>query len=167
MPNGLKFYKFKTPAQMPFKRLLEIQEYSTLMSINFTKEKLLQYVNILIAKTDKIEPTPEKLVALISDIRINLEALKALTEFKASEECILGLASMYFVMDGEPLLEPDPLFNTRKINLWKANPAAYTFFLRTAYQYTAISMDMSTEDMMQYLAQTATMREVLTNQLSK
>jgi hypothetical protein len=155
---GNKYYKFVSPKYMSFKRLHEIQAYSSLMSMNVTRDKLIQYLQAAKSHLNS---------GKITECAAMIEGLLALAEFKAEEEVLLGLAAMYFPMTDEPLIEPDPIWIKRKVALWKQDPAAFGFFLRLAWEYTENSMTMSEEDMVKYLDETKMIMGILNAQLTE
>lgn len=140
--HGNKYYKFKDPRQLPGARLRAAEMAAIEAELCITSQegsRLLEIQMDYMNKGDFVHA---------SSITVELyNRFKSLAE----EETLLKLASVYVVMEGEPVDEYMQSWFERKLKAWADDEQAKGFFLGLAIQITEAYGDTSPQHILEYL----------------
>jgi hypothetical protein len=153
---GNNYYEFKTPEMMTYPRLFKIEEFTLYTAQPFQPDELKQ-------TAQKIWDSLNK--GKVGDAFILVKALIVKLDLTIIEDAYIGLAALYFVMDGEPLDSPSNEWIEKKKALWKQDPDAYSFFLQKCLQDSKRFLDIPEVDLKQYLEKTKIAAEILSELL--
>lgn len=88
---------------------------------------------------------------LREDVFAIFQNLEMRLGYVCGEEQYLRLAAAYFLLPDEPVAEVYESFTQRKMQLWEADQKAKDFFLQWAFERTMGLVDISLEDIQNYL----------------
>ena len=145
--DGIKFYTFSNPIQIPARRALAAEAATKQAEMNVTSEDLNAFITEAVSYGNKGE---------ISKIFYLLERLKERLDWACEYETLMKLATCYFLIEGEPIQSVSNEFTKRKRALIQSSPEAEGFFLAAAYKLTTEYSDFSETDILQYLAMKST-----------
>ena len=150
--KGNKFYAFDPPLLVPGVRAVSGERAARFADMKVTEATLRDAFAEMKASAKKQEWA--KLFALVEQLNIRLA-------LNTEEDSLLELAACYVLIEGEDPEEPNVATNQRKVQLWKEDSQARSFFLRWAYDLTQKSSGLQGSDILTYLDQTAAAAEML------
>jgi len=143
---GNRYYELLDVTRMSWRRAVAGEIQSRQAEYCLTRDSLKKIIEKMKEHANKGEFT--EVFALLVEIEQRME-------FAGEEETLLGLASVYFFMEGERVDDFNQVVANEKIELWKKDPEAKSFFLKRAFERTKVYMLMLEADMPDYSFQVA------------
>lgn len=129
--NGVAYYRYKQPTEMPFSRIFAAQQLLTLQSAMLNPERYQKAVEAIKTEFDKGE---------VAEGYWMHRNLIALMKIPATEDLCLELAAVLYLREGEDPLVMDDQVKAEKIAAWKADRDTLNFFLlRSAKEHWEFS----------------------------
>ena len=144
--SGIRYYELEDMTRMAWRRAVAGEIQSRQSEYCLTREDLKKIIEKMKAHANKGEFT---------EVFILLGEIEQRLEFAGEEETLLGLASVYFFEEMEDVADFDQIVANRKIERWRNDSSAKSFFLRRAFERTKIYMLMLEADMPDYSFQPA------------
>lgn len=139
---GNNYYAYKDVRKMPYSRAIHAASCVRFAEMNLTYETLKKLVSIMLqAQRDG----KDDLVSMY------LHEIDNRLEYAGEEVTLLNLAASYFVIEGENPKDLDTFYLDKKIELWKKDSIAKSFFLQRAYELTSNYGSMSVSNIQDYL----------------
>lgn len=155
--DGSKWFEFENPMNTPAKRAIAAEVATRFADMNLTKpvfKKLIQRMKEEANKGDIVS-----LFGILSEIEFRLD-------FVGEEQTLLELASVYFLIEGEPADDLSEEWTNKKKNILKNDSDARSFFLSRAYLFTTKFSELSGKDFEKYLKENRTNAERINRFLS-
>lgn len=145
LPNGVAFYELKYGDQEHTKRRFAYAEYyQKFIQFGATPDKMKYLINKGIELLNGDKPATQR----IHDLGLILHIMQNQIEMVFNEDILLSIASVFYVIDGEPIDVFDLDFHYKKLELWKSNPECTLFFCKMGYERIKHLTSISQEDMM-------------------
>lgn len=122
-----RFYTYKTPIQLPFKRTEMALLYSRYAQLCIIPERLNEYLKAIIHANNKGD---RSLVGTLAN------HLLITDEHYGERQSLLNLATVYCVLEGEPADKFINSWQERKKEIWAQDEDCRDFFLTWAYKKT-------------------------------
>ena len=143
--SGRQWYEFAEKMNVPAQRAIAAEVATRFADMNLTKSALRE----LFAKMKEHANGGNivDLFAIINEIEFRLD-------FIGEEETLLELASIYFLIEGEPADELSEVWTKKKKEILKGDAEASAFFLSRAYLIITNFSQLSGPDFEKYLKET-------------
>lgn len=147
--EGHVWWEFAEPLRMPTARGVEGEFAAEWARLHVTPEDLIAYI-------DSMKEAGNR--GMIVDMYSILDNLKVRVQAMADKRSLMELAKVYFLIDDEPIGWTTEKHAALKEQAWTMDPAARSFFLRSAFVYTHGFSDVSGIDILTYLRALETLR---------
>jgi len=138
-----RFYTYKNPIQLPYKRTEAALTYSRYAQMCITNELLKSSLDALIIANNKGDKS------MVGHIANNL----IINETHYGERnSLLNLATVYCVLEGEPCEKYIQSWQDKKLKIWQDDEDCRDFFLIWAYKKVPSFMTAQKDIILNYLA---------------
>lgn len=134
---GNRYYQLKEISQISYRRSIAAEIATRQAEFNLTKDDMKKIIASM--KTMANEGNIVDMFALLSEVEQRMD-------YAGEEETLLHLASVYFFNETEDIDEYLVPEQTAKIDLWRQDPHAKTFFLHRAFERTRAYTNISDSD---------------------
>lgn len=124
---GNRYYELEDIREISYSRSIAAEVASRQADYNLTKDDLLKIIYQIMSYINANS---------IVEASALLNELKERAQFAGEVETLLHLASVYFLIEGEDIDNYLQYEQDKKINLWREDGAAMSFFLNGAFQRT-------------------------------
>lgn len=139
---GNRWFEYSNPLDLPAKRAIAAEVATRFADLNLTRSVFLFLVGKMKEAANKGDIV--ELFRLLGEVEFR-------TGFLGEEETLIELALCYYVMEDEDETSLDSISRLKKIEVFKSDEDARSFFLRGAFTHTIKYSDMSEEDILEYL----------------
>ena len=159
----IKFYELKHGDQeIPQGRFFMANVFEKFISLGFTPQMLDELIERLIKNVHSDKPSHERL----QEVGVIAELMKSHRKSLINEEILLNIATIYYVMEHEPVAHYSYEWAETKRNLWSSNPDAKVFFCKMAYENTTLLQGMLWEDVEMLIRKSKQQSTILKNTLT-
>ena len=163
--NGevIKFYELKHGDQEMLQgRYFMANVFEKFVQLGFTPPMLDAYINGAIEALHSDKPSAERL----QEVGTMLQLMKSYKDVILNEEILLNIATVYYVMENEPLTTYSYDWAETKRNLWVTNPEAKVFFCKEGLKNIPAFQDMPWEDAEILIQKSKALNRIFTNTLT-
>ena len=163
--NGevIKFYELKHGDQEMLQgRYFMASVFEKFMQLGFTPNMLEAYLNEATKALHSDKPSAERL----QDASTIIELMKSYKDCIINEEILLNIATVYYVMEHEPLATYSYEWAETKRNLWATNPEAKVFFCKEGLKNIPAFQNMPWEDAEILIHKSKMLNRIFTNTLT-
>jgi len=132
------YYTYADPLSLPVRRHFAVEGALRQLELGLTRDRLTQLVQAALSALDRLRPT--EAAGILAEIQTRLQSI-------VDDDVVLYLAACYTVQTGEDPTGFDPAAARQKVARWKADPAAYDFFLSTGLRHIERLSGISATDL--------------------
>lgn len=142
--SGVEYYTYKNPMQLPAMRAIAVERATRYANMYLTEDTMQQLIAALKQAGNKQDWV--RVFSIIQELELR-------SKFLAEEQSLLEVAQYYFLEENEnPEILNEQLLQA-KVKRWQGDIFARAFFLKTALGYIRKYSGISTEKLMNYLAE--------------